>query len=204
MIGRTRKQKWWLWNTSHLWCLHAVTRDEPCLFLFASFSVLPFHAEETVALWDGQVPLVNALGCIRQSAYKARCIKTNYKYMERCLPEMHKTKFIWQGALKEAKIELGGKLAISRVVQRSLFNRSKKMEATSVLFFSGRSTMPTKWWSVWNMQQKLISGKSIFIIGQKIFFFLLTKVSLPCTKLWGFAENDSLNKTGNWLICISS
>ena len=71
-------------------------------------------------------------------------------------------------------------------------------------FFSGRSTMPTKWWSVWNMQQKLISGKSIFIIGQKIFFLLLTKVSLPCTKLWGFAENDSLNKTGNWLICISS
>ena len=126
MIGRTRRQKWWLWNTSHLWCLHAVTRDEPCLFLFASFSVLPFHAEETVALWDGQVPLVNALGCIRQSAYKARCIKTNYKYMERCLPEMHKTKFIWQGALKEAKIELGGKLAISRVVQRSLFDRSKK------------------------------------------------------------------------------
>ena len=50
MIGRTRRQKWWLWNTSYLWCLHVVTRDEQCLFFLASFSVLSVHAEETVAL----------------------------------------------------------------------------------------------------------------------------------------------------------
>ena len=73
------------------------------------------------------------------------------------------------------------------------------MEATSVLSF---------FWAIHNANKMVVRLKHATEIGfwekhlhnwpKDIFL----AVSLSCTKLWGFAEYDSLNKTGNWLMCI--